>query len=133
MLEGGMVMVHLDARLPGVSVPPEFVAEPHLRLNLSYRFRPCDLLLGEEGVQVTLTFSGVPWACHLPYESIFGMTCHASGESLVWLEDVPEEVLDFLVGPELATAPFEPGPLEPELSHAVGAHAVRRGHLRLVK
>ena len=52
-LERGMVMVHLDARRPGVIVPTELRCESHLRLHLSYRFDPFDLSVGEWGMRST--------------------------------------------------------------------------------
>ena len=42
-LDQGLTMVHLDARRPGVLVPAELKVQPHLALNLSYRFDPPDL------------------------------------------------------------------------------------------
>ena len=62
-LDHGLVMVHLDARRPGVVVPAELRCESHLRLNLSYRFEPPDLSVGEWGIRSTLSFSGSasPW------------------------------------------------------------------------
>jgi len=133
LLEHGMVMVHLDARRAGVSVPEELRDDPHLRLNLSYRFRPCDLELSDEGVQATLTFGGEPWSCRVPFDALFGLTSHVTGESLVWLEDVPEEVLALLVPGDPTLMPTEQRQMEPDLQHAVGDHGSRRGHLRLVK
>lgn len=136
LLDKGMVMLHLDARRPGVSVPPQFADDPHLRLNLSYRFAPYDLELGETQIRATLTFGGTPWACLVPYRAVFGLTSQSLSESLVWLEDVPEEELLSIVGN--SRAPTHPVALhcrteaEPELSTAVGGE-VRRGHLRLVK
>ncbi|MBN2358413.1 MAG: stringent starvation protein B [Deltaproteobacteria bacterium] len=136
MLVKGMVMVHLDARHPGVSVPPQYAADPHLRLNLSYRFAPYDLDLGEELVQATLTFGGAPWRCQVPYGAIFLLTSRSLDESLLWLEDVPAEELPGIV--DSGRSPLRPVAMlsrqepEPELSRAVGGES-RRGHLRLVK
>jgi len=92
-LERGVTMVHLDARKPGVVVPSQYAQEPHLRLNLSYRYNIPDLEMGERRVQATLSFSGRPFRCLLPWESIFGITSHA-GEGQVWPEDLPGEVME---------------------------------------
>jgi len=136
LLAQGMVMVHLDARQAGVSVPPRFATDPHLRLNLSYKFAPYDLDLGEHQLQATLTFGGAPWSCRIPYQAIFGLTSQTHGESLVWLEDVPEEELLGIVDSNRAAAQpvalLRSQPLEHGLSQAVGEQG-RRGHLRLVK
>lgn len=139
LLERGMVMVHLDASRPGVCVPPQHAGEAHLRLNLSYRFRPCDLELDDDRIAVTLTFGGSPWACRLPYEAVFGLTSHVTGESLMWFEDVPEEVLYSLVAPE--GAPGESmvmlraieGEAAPRACGPAVAAPERRAHLRVVK
>ena len=69
LLDQGMVMVHLDARRPGVRVPPAYKADGQLRLNLSYRFQSRDLALNDELVRCTLSFSGQPFYCELPLEA----------------------------------------------------------------
>lgn len=91
-LSRGVAMVHLDARRSGVTVPPQYAQEAHLRLNLSYRYSIPDLELSEEHVQATLSFGGRPFQCILPWDSIFGITCQASGDGQVWPEDLPSEV-----------------------------------------
>src|SRR3954468_10755893 len=92
-LERGVAMVHLDARKPGVVVPPQYAEEPHLRLNLSYRYNIPDLETRERRIQATLSFGGRPFRCVLPWGSIFGITSHA-GEGQVWPEDLPGEVME---------------------------------------
>jgi stringent starvation protein B len=91
LLERGIAMVHLDARRPGVSVPAQFAAEPHLRLNLSYRFGIPDLVVDDEKVQATLSFSRQPFQCVMPWPAIFGVTSE-EGRGQVWPEDLPTEV-----------------------------------------
>jgi stringent starvation protein B len=92
-LARGVTMVHLDARRPGVVVPPQYVGDAHLRLNLSYRYSIPDLEVGDDGVQATLSFGGRPFHCVLPWEAIFGITSQASGDGQVWPEDLPVEVM----------------------------------------
>ena len=141
-LERGVTMVHLDARQPGVVVPPQYAQEPHLRLNLSYRYNIPDLELRERGVQATLSFGGRPFRCVLPWGSIFGITSHA-GEGQVWPEDLPGEVMEGIatrrdpkaaedahVRPSLscvASGNGEKAPAEP------GQTDRPRPHLRLVR
>jgi stringent starvation protein B len=91
-LDLGIAMVHLDARRPGVVVPPEYAEEPHLRLNLSRRFNIPDLEITERGVQATLSFRGRHFQCHLPWPAVFGITSQLSGDGQVWPEDLPGEV-----------------------------------------
>lgn len=95
LLDCGVAMVHLDARAPGVSVPPQFREDHHLRLNLSRRFDPFDLTLSDWGVRQTLSFSRTPYLIAVPWSAIFAVT-PAHGEGEVWLfpEALPPEVLD---------------------------------------
>ena len=141
-------MVHLDARRPGVIVPPQYSHDAHLRLNLSYRYAIPDFQIDERRIQATLSFSGAPFQCILPWESIFGITSHA-GDGQVWPEDLPTEVMQTLSRPE--QTPPQPRKERPGLSavprEAQGgdrssaeardgdpsAAAPRRAHLRLVR
>ena len=59
-LQRGVAMVHLDARRPGVVVPPQYATDAHLRLNLSYRYSIPDFEIDDRRVQATLSFSGTP-------------------------------------------------------------------------
>ena len=92
-LARGVTMVHLDARRPGVVVPPQYSSDAHLRLNLSYRYAIPDLEVGDADVSATLSFGGRPFHCVLPWGSIFGITSQASGDGQVWPEDLPVEVV----------------------------------------
>ena len=108
-LSRGVAMLHLDARRAGVVVPPQFVGDPHLRLNLSYRYAIPDLEIDDErGVQATLSFGGSPFQCRMPWPSIFGITSHASGDGQVWPEDLPTEVQQTLARDDRAQP--EPAP-----------------------
>src|SRR3954467_5311569 len=92
-LDKGMVMVHLDARRPGVMVPPAFRAEAHLRLNLSYRFDPPDLAVGEWGVRATLSFSGERYPVAIPWSALFAITSFVTKEFWMYPDDLPEELV----------------------------------------
>ena len=92
-LEKGMVMVHLDARRPGVLVPPAFRGEAHLRLNLSYRFDPPDLAVGEWGVRATLSFSGDRYPVAIPWSALFAITSFVTKEFWMYPDDLPEELI----------------------------------------
>jgi stringent starvation protein B len=147
-LQRGVTMVHLDARRPGVSVPPQYAHDAHLRLNLSYRYSIPDFEIDERRVQATLSFSGTPFQCVIPWESVFGITSH-SGDGQVWPEDLPTEVMQTLGRPERppAARPDRPGlsavpretraPDRPSAeTHDAGRssdESPRRPHLRLVR
>lgn len=123
-LSRGIAMVHLDARRPGVVVPPEYEGEAHLRLNLSYRFQIPDLEVGEAGVQATLSFRGRHFRCTLPWTAVFGITSQVTGDGQVWPEDLPGEVANHLSaqkreGDDRETAqPGERAQAEPRLAAA---------------
>ena len=93
-LDQGMVMIHLDARRPGVLVPPHLRNEAHLRLNLSYRFDPPDLSVSDWGVRSTLSFSGTRFTVAVPWSALFAIASHVTKE-LFWMypDDMPPELL----------------------------------------
>jgi len=94
-LEKGPVMVHVDARRPGVIVPARLRDDFHLRLNLSLRFDPPDLSVGEWGVRETLSFGGVRFAVAVPWSAIFAITGAQRGEQArVYTEDMPRELFE---------------------------------------
>jgi stringent starvation protein B len=125
-LSRGIAMVHLDARRPGVVVPPEYEGEAHLRLNLSYRFQIPDLEVGERGVQATLSFRGRHFRCTLPWTAVFGITSQVTGDGQVWPEDLPGEVANHLSTQKRedqdqlpsAQQPTAPAAVEPRLAAA---------------
>src|SRR3954466_43045 len=92
-LDQGMVMIHLDARRPGVLVPVNLRGEAHLRLNLSYRFDPPDLSVGDWGVRCSLSFSGSRFTVAVPWSSLFAITSHTTKEFWMSPDDMPEELI----------------------------------------
>ncbi|HYH94967.1 ClpXP protease specificity-enhancing factor SspB [Hyalangium sp.] len=152
-LEQGMVMIHLDARRPGVLVPQHLRDEPHLRLNLSYRFDPPDLSVSEWGVRSTLSFSGTRFTIAVPWSALFAIASHVTKE-LFWMypDDMPAELLQQTqVTTKVSTQEVLPPPAPEARPRAVlrevpgekeaeppegppdDPPAPRRGHLRLVK
>jgi stringent starvation protein B len=106
MLGQGMVMIHLDARRPGVVVPRAHAGDRHLRLNLSHAFSIPDFVVGEHLVSATLSFGGVPFHCEVPYEAVFAMSSHVVDKGYVWPADMPADIA--LDAPEEAGAAKEP-------------------------
>lgn len=107
LLDRGMVMVTLDARSPGVDVPPRLRDDGRLRLNLSHRFG-LSMDLNDWGVHATLTFGGVPHPCKLPWGSIYQVLSHATSEQYVFPADVPDDL--FPEGEEGSAAGAASGP-----------------------
>jgi|SRR5215217_5379689 len=162
-LDQGMVMIHLDARRPGVLVPASLRGEAHLRLNLSYRFDPPDLTVTEWGVRCTLSFSGSRFTVAVPWSALFAIASHVTKESWMFMEDMPPELLQQsavarpppqpLPVPVAAERPrtfLREVPTEPPVDEVVASAPPpsevpppegpkddspppRRGHLRLVK
>ncbi|HVG57387.1 MAG TPA: ClpXP protease specificity-enhancing factor SspB [Hyalangium sp.] len=152
-LEQGMVMIHLDARRPGVLVPPHLRNEAHLRLNLSYRFDPPDLSVSDWGVRSTLSFSGTRFTVAVPWSALFAIASHVTKE-LFWMypDDMPPELVQQTmvtskvpvheVAPAAAPAEARPRTVlrevpgekqgEPE-GPRDDPPTPRKGHLRLVK
>lgn len=138
-LDRGMVMIHLDARRPGVVVPPALRCEPHLRLNLSYRFEPSDLSVGEWGLRSTLSFSGARFTVAIPWGSVFAITSHASREFWMFPEDMPPELTRAASTPPPRAVPAKPGaqlvgvPRDAAGDDGQASPPRMRGHLRVVK
>ena len=144
-LERGLVMVHLDARRPGVLVPPELRCESHLRLHLSYKFVPPDLSVGEWGIRSTLSFSGKRFTVAVPWSALFAITSKVTHEFWMFPEDMPTELTQ-IPPPTLRAAAQARPPLEVrsvslrevdgerKAGDAQGGEAPRgRPNLRLIK
>ena len=129
LLESGPVLVHVDARVQGVSVPDHLARDPKLVLRFGYGLEPAihDLTVDDEGISGTLTFKGIPHRCILPWPAVYAAVSEAADQrGMVWPEDVPEEVLEHLVPPSAAattgatssrTEPENPRPARRRASH----------------
>jgi stringent starvation protein B len=128
-LDQGMVMIHLDARRPGVLVPVSLRTEAHLRLNLSYRFDPPDLSVGDWGVRSTLSFSGSRFTVAVPWSALFAITSHTTKEFWMYPDDMPEELIQMTV-PQPQDGQASPG--APDGKEGPGTPAGPRALLREV-
>ena len=93
LLQEGWTSLHLDARRPGVIVPPHLRAEPHLVLQYGHDLPiPIpDLEVDEHGVRATLSFSKNPQRTFVPWTAVYVVTCN-DGRGVLYHEDVPEDV-----------------------------------------
>jgi hypothetical protein len=111
LLARGPVLVHVDARRAEVSVPPRFRADPSLVLRFGYDLSPAiaDFQIDDEAVSGTLTFSGQPYRCVLPWTAVYAAMVEGEQRGTVWTEYVPEVVLTGTGegGPAPAPAPEE--------------------------
>lgn len=122
LLARGPILVHADARRPGVAVPARFVGETKLVLRFGYGLNPPipDLTVDDDGISGTLVFGGVPFGCILPWSAIFALILDGEARGMVWPEDAPDE-------PEVVPQPEGPdGDADPP------TRAKRPSHLRLV-
>ena len=94
LLERTSVFVHLDPRRPGVMVPPGFLKQPQLvlQIGLNMAIAIPDLDIGDEGITCTLSFNKRPHFCSLPWSAIYALIGEQGG-GMVWPEDVPPEVV----------------------------------------
>lgn len=124
-LERGMVMIHLDARRPGVRVPAHLQDESHLRLNLSYRFDPPDLTVSDWGVRSSLSFSGSRFQVAVPWSALFAIASHVTHEFWMFPEDLPPELVENQQASDTAPSPAAaPTPARrPTLSAVDGGRA----------
>ncbi|MHB8877836.1 MAG: ClpXP protease specificity-enhancing factor SspB [Myxococcaceae bacterium] len=146
-LDKGIAMIHLDSRRPGVLVPAHLRNEPHLLLNLSYRFDPPDLAVGEWGVRSTLTFQGTRFTVAVPWSALYAISSHVTKEFWMYPDDMPRELIEQPhVSPSVTTGQ---GPIEASrgILREVASELdlteeppqdeppkpAGRGHLRLVK
>ena len=75
-IEQGMVSVTLDPKRAGVSVPQHFVDRPELVLNFSHRFFIDDFTFNEHAVSASLSFSGRPFLCVVPWGAVKMLLSH---------------------------------------------------------
>jgi len=93
LLTPGTVMLVVDTRRHGVTVPSHLAGDPKLRLNIDYRFGAA-MTVDDWGVNATLSFGGDEFDCVLPWEAIYVLMPHTSSQPYVFPDDVPNEVLD---------------------------------------
>ncbi len=92
LLAHGAVLIHLDARRPGVVVPAQHATDPTLVLRIGYRLAPpIDLVCGEHAISCTLQFAGVPVACTVPWSAIYAAIREGDPNGKVWHADIPPE------------------------------------------
>jgi stringent starvation protein B len=127
LLGDGPILIHLDARRPGVSVPASLASDPRLVLRFGYGLTPAiaDLDIGGDGLSGTLSFAGVPHCCVLPWTSVYAVVSEVDQRGMVWPDDVP---------PEAMSTTDEAAPAgEQTASPSPPARRGRATHLKLVE
>ena len=83
-VDAGMVSVTLDSTAPGVCVPPQFEGRPELVLNFSHRFYIEDFTYDEHAICASLSFSGSPFYCVVPWKAVKILLCHSDNRVAVF-------------------------------------------------
>lgn len=96
LIEQGMVLVTLNTRAEGVSVPAQHIGNPQLHLNFSLRFFIDDFEYDEHGVRASLSFRGTPHFCDLPWHAVYMLRSQADETILVFPESFPEPLREML-------------------------------------
>jgi hypothetical protein len=75
----GSVLVAVDATRDDVVVPTTFKTDPQLVLRIGYDLQPPihDLVISSSGIFGSLSFSGVPFYCKIPWSAVLGMKSDA--------------------------------------------------------
>lgn len=93
LLEKGIVMVFVDARRKNVEVPAQYRGNLQLPLNVSYTYQIPDFKVLDDRIEVSLTFADGEFFCRLPFDALYVYTSQIAGESVVFPEDVPPELI----------------------------------------
>jgi stringent starvation protein B len=83
---GETPLVVVDARMPGVIVPAEHVADGRIVLNLAWAATR-GLTLGNDEITFQARFGGVPHAVTLPLDAVLGIYARESGQGMVFQKD----------------------------------------------
>lgn len=85
-----VVVVQLDARRAGVSVPATYADTPNLILKFSRRY-PVPLSVGLDGLRQELSFPREgTHACAIPWSAVYAIYADRRGARVaVWASDVP--------------------------------------------
>ena len=127
MLEQGIAALHLDARQQGVEVPAELRGRSWLVLNYSYRFNIDDFCSDDDCVQASLSFSGVRFACRVPWDAVFAISDANSEVVRVWERDAPLELRAVLMPDSRDTEGQDVGELERPATRPAGLRVIDGG------
>lgn len=106
LLQDGITALHLDARHPGVRVPPWLRDRGWLVLNYSYRYNIVDFDFDDDEVFASLSFGGRPYPCRVPWSAVFGISDAGRDRLWIWPALVPaDQVGDLLPAPLRAALP----------------------------
>lgn len=105
----------VDAAVPGVEVPKQYVRDGKIVLNASYA-ATAGLLIKNDWIGFSARFSGTPFDVKVPVNAVLGIYARETGQGMIFSEEDP--------GPE----PTPGGPTKP-----AGGDEPRRPQLKVVK
>jgi stringent starvation protein B len=128
LLQEGWTSLHLDARREGVIVPAHLKGEAHLVLQYGndLPIPITDLIVDEEGVRATLSFSRTPQPTRVPWSAVY-VIANEDGRGVLYNEDIPRDVAVVASKTETVTETVldavsppsaDPGQADPELATA---------------
>lgn len=79
-LKSGVTSVMLDATVAGVVVPESFMGARDLTLNYSYLYNIRDFSFDENAIVASLSFSGVPFKCTVPWSAVLSISSEPIGK-----------------------------------------------------
>jgi stringent starvation protein B len=143
LLEEGDIMLCLDARYQGVTVPREHAQNPALRLILNLNF-PHPIHVTATGISADLSFGGRRHRCYIPMDALWAVFNPQTMQGMMWPESIPAEVQAAMAAqqahatssskPEQPTAPLPfPGKRRQDKPSKDDSTPRQRGHLRIVK
>jgi hypothetical protein len=91
LLEEGETMLALDARRPGVRVPPQHRSNKALRLILDRSF-PNPIEVTNRGISTRLKFNEKHFDCYIPMEALWAVYHPKTMQGMMWPESMPAEV-----------------------------------------
>ena len=94
MLEHAPVILDLDPRRTGVTVPDAHRESSSLALRIGHHLSPPipDLRVDDTEVRGTLQFAGAPFTVVLPWTAIYAARYEDGSTSTAWMDDVPAEL-----------------------------------------
>lgn len=113
LLKFDTIMVFIDARNANVKVPDSLKAQFDLRLNFDYEFGIDDFRILPDRLEASLSFSEGEFFCVIPFEAVYLILCQAVNRGCLFVESVPNEMLDFFFDaksqhlPPAAKRPFK--------------------------
>jgi hypothetical protein len=93
LLARGPVLLHFDARLPGVKVPPRLATDPDLVLRFGYGLKPpiTDMEITAGHIAGTLKIDGTLVWCVVPWAAVYGAIVDGENRAIEWRADAPRD------------------------------------------